>query len=359
MLNKNMKIAFSAALAATVGVMAAVVLPGALAGPAVSYKQDIYKITVTSPKANGSIPEWASLATGTWRTDREDQTFISGDDSYVVIDAETGSVYHRKGSPSFIGVLHDAPEGVLALRAHLKGDPTLSNLGFELRVGKNSAGKTTLDAVDNAGELAFSVTIDQRVSDEEAEAAHLLDTTPSRPEVTDTELAVGAAPTVGVTAYWFGRMLDGKWHAAAAVQHTRTRTEAQIAAGMSPRGEAQAYVVLYERAGVLTTSAHPGGKTRPAGELQVTSEPVSTAHAQGLVDAFNGRNGDETYAPWPRSIVTLADGQSATVVPSQFDGDGQVRDGFFVITPTTLVSVTGEVAFADIQALAANLRQLG
>jgi hypothetical protein len=109
---------------------------------------------------------------------------------------------------------------------------------------------------------------------------------------------------------------------------------------------------------VKTTSVQPGVLSRPDGELQVVSEPVTSAHVQGLIDAFNGKNGDKTYTPWPRSTVTLANGEQATLVPSQFDGDGPTRDSFFVIINSTLLQVTGDVALADIQEFAAKLRPL-
>jgi hypothetical protein len=355
------KVALALAAGTCVVIAAALTLPSAFAGATTSYNEDIYKITVTPPASTGdpaTVPEWVSLATGTWREDVENQSLISSDGSYVVIDNATGSVYHRSGSTSFMGPLHAAPEGVLALRAYLKGDPGLANRGLHLVVGTDSSGKTRLDAVDASGKPAFSTTIDGRVSDEDAAAAHLLDTSPVQPQVTDTELTVGEAPSDGVVAYWFGRSV-GTWHAAAAAQHTRVRTPAQIAAGMSARGEAQVYETLYEQPGITVTSAQPGLLTRPKGELQVTNEPLTSAHAQGLVDAFNGKNGDENYPPWPRSKITLADGEQATVVPDQFDGTGPIRSGFFVITGTTLISVSGDVAAADISTMAAKLTPLG
>jgi hypothetical protein len=348
----------AAAAASTACVL---VLPSAFAGAADTFNQDIYKITVTSPTASGGpdVPEWVSLTTGTWRADVQGQSLISSDNSYVVIDNATGSVYHRTGISSFMGSLHGPPEGVLALRAYLKGDQTLANRGLHLAVGKDSAGKTRLDAVDSNGKTAFSTTIDQRVSDQSAAAAHLLDTSPSQPQVTDTGLAVGQAPSDGLVAYWFGRSIN-TLHAAAAAQHTRARTAAQISAGMSPRGEANVYDAFYEQPGVTATSAQPGPRgARPNGELQVSSEPITSAHAQGLIDAFNGKNGDETYPAWPRSSITLANGEQAVVVPEQFDGDGPTRNGFFVMTSTTLVSVTGDVALAEIPTLAAKLEPLG
>jgi len=128
---------------------------------------------------------------------------------------------------------------------------------------------------------------------------------------------------------------------------------------MGPRGEGTVDVTFYEQPGVQATGAQPGLLKRPDGELQVTSEAIDSAHAQGLVAAFNGANGDQTYPAWPRSPIRLADGQAAVVVPDQFDGDGPVRTGFFVIAGATLVHVSGDVAAADIPELAAKLKPLG
>jgi hypothetical protein len=336
---------------------AALTLPPAFAGPSVHYTQEIYQVTVTAPEGRGPVSEWASLVGGTWRADVDDQTIISSDASYVVIDSESGSVYHRVGAPPFMGDLHEAPDGVLALRAYLEGDPALARRGLHLGVGKDSAGKTTLAALDSAGRTAFSVTIERRVSDEDAAAAHLLDVDPIRPQTTDTGVAVGRAPTNGVKAYWFGRAI-GTLHAAAAAEHSRVRSEAQIAAGVTARADARVHVTFYERPGTDVTGAQPGLLQRPDGELQVSSEPVDSAHAQGLIAAFDGTNGDETYPVWPRSAVTLADGEQAVLVLDRFDGDGATRAGFYVITPTTLVFVSGEIAAAEVADLAAKLRPL-
>jgi hypothetical protein len=358
-MNKRTKTVLVLVVGVSVTVGAVLTLSSALAGPTTNYRQDIYKITVTSPDANGgrATPEWVSLSDGTWRADLENQTFIANVDNYVVIDHDTGSVYHRTGSPSFLGDLGSAPDGVLALKAHLKGDTTLKQRGLHLRVGKNENGRVKLDVLNASDTLVLTVTVDERVSDEDAAAAHLLDATPAQAHVTDRALAVGQSPSGGNTAYWLGPAVD-KWHAAAAAQHAQARTPIQIPGGMGPRGESQVHVTFYERPGVKVTGAQPGVLNRPEGELQVVSESLSSAHAQGLVEAFNGKNGDETYAAWPRSSVTLTNGETATVVPNQFDGDGSVRSGFFVITSSTLVQITGDVALADIPAMAAKLRPL-
>ncbi len=355
---KRTKLFVALGIAAAVAAAAALLLPSALAQANPSFDQDIYKITFASATSGApAIPEWASLATGTWRAELEGQTFVSSDDSYVVIDNGTGSVYHRTGSPFFMGNLHSAPDGVLALRAYVKQDPTLRARGLQLQVAKDKRGKTVLNAVDQSGRQRFNVTIDEYISDQDAAAAHLLDTKPAEPAVTDVELGIGEAPS-GMKAYWFGPA-TGTWHAAAAAEHSRVRTPAQVAAEMSPRGEVHAYIAFYERAGTPATSAQPGArKPRPAGELQVSSEPVDGAHAEGLLAAFDGRNGDETYAPWPRSNVSLADGEHAVVVPDQFEAAGDIRGGFYVLTQSTLISVSGDVALNDIPALAAKLRPI-
>ena len=48
---------------------------------------------------------------------------------------------------------------------------------------------------------------------------------------------------------------------------------------MNARGESEAQVTVYEDPGVTASSVQPGVSQRPEGELQVTNEPVSSAHA--------------------------------------------------------------------------------
>ncbi len=338
--------------------MGVLALPTAFAGPTASYDQDIYRITFTPAGATTGVAEWAALSTGTWRADLDNQTFVSSDEDYVVIDNDSQSVYHRMGSAVFMGDLHAAPDGVLAVRTYFQGDSTLHDRGVSLKVSTDGAGHSKLDAFDDAtGKLVFTVTVDQHVTDQEAADGHLLDVTPSMPHTTDNQIAIGASPRLDLTAYWFGRTVK-TWYAAAAAEHTRVRTSAQVMAGMSTRGEAQVYMTFYEQSGVQATSAQPGLTERPDGELQVSSEPIASAHAQGLLDAIDGKNGEENYPPWQRSTVKLEDGETVVVVPSQFDGDGPTRSGFFVITADTLVSVAGEVASTDIPGLAALLKPI-
>lgn len=116
-------------------------------------------------------------------------------------------------------------------------------------------------------------------------------------------------------------------------------------------------MTLYENPGVSENASQPG-VLRPAGELQVTNEPLASAHAQAFIAALNGQNGDQTYAAWPRTQVTLKNGEQVVVVPDRFDSDGPMTTGFSVLTATTLVHVSDDLEITAISALAARLRPL-
>jgi len=356
-MSKRTKIVVAALVGVVAAIAAALTLPAAFAGSPDTYNNETYELTF-DPRASDSaatpMKEYTSLTSGTWREDLGNQTFISAADSYVVVDRDSNSVYRRSGSQQFMGYLHDAPDGVLALRAYLRGDQTLHGRGVDIRAVQATDGKVHLDATKNGKEL-FAVTIDQKLSDQAAQQMNLFDIT-AQAQTIDHELSLGEKPTVPVEAYWFGRVI-GDRRAVSAVEHERHRTAAQIQAGMSPRGEAEVQVTFYENPGISRSSADPN-LDAPKGELQVANEPLSSAHAQAFVGALNGHNGDESYAPWPRTTVTLADGEKADVVPDRFDGAGPTRTGFFVITSTTLVHVGGEVSVDAIPALAAQLRPI-
>lgn len=357
-ISRRRKIVVAGLIAALGGLAAALTLPAAFAGSPETFKDENYELTFDARASDPTAPpttEYTSLTSGTWREDLDGQTFISSGDSYVVIDSGSNSVYRRSGSASFMGYLHDAPEGVLALRDYLRGDRTLRDRGVEVQADKGADGKVHLHAMRNGKDL-FQVSIDRKLSDQDAQAMNLFDVS-AQAQTIDRELSLGEKPTVPVKAYWFGRAIDGR-HAVSAVEHERHRTTAQIQAGMSPRGEAEVQVTFYENPGVVHSSGEPNLEA-PRGELQVASEPLSSAHAQAFVQALDGQNGDEHYPAWPRTTVTLADGEKADVVPDRFDGDGPTRTGFFVITATTLVHVGGEVSVDAIPALAAQLRPIG
>jgi len=356
-MTRNRKLAVAAAVAAvaTAAATGATRLV-ASAGQTTSYRNEVYKLTYSDPAANASIVEWASLADGTWREDVDDQSFIAGADNYVVVDHGSGAVYSRSGRPSFIGVLNETPSGVLALKAYLKGDQTLLNHGIHITASK-SATKTKLTAADAQGQIVFVTTVDEEISDQEAASSHVLDVTPVAPQVVDRELPTAASAVDGVTSYWFGRTY-GKLHAEDAAEHIRVRTTAQVAAGMSDRGDVHAVLVLYERSGSHVTSATPGTKTTPEEEIQISSEALASGHAQAIVAALNGKNGDEVYAAFPHDAVTLTSGEAAIVVPNLLEGDASATNGFYVITSNTLISVTGDLANTDLASTASALRRM-
>jgi hypothetical protein len=367
-MNKTTRLALGIAVIAAVVTAAVLLLPIAHAGSKPTYEQEIYRITTSWTGVDGkktSVPTWVSLATGTWRMQSDGLTIISSKDAYVTTDKVTGSVYRRTGSSSFIGNLHDAPAGVVALRAYLKGDTSIAKQGLSIRVGTDQHGKKVLTEQDKLGHAIAEVTIEREISDQEALKSSLFDTAPANAHEIDSEVAVGKKPSSGMTAYWFGPEVRNLY-AAKSIEHSRVRSSTQTQAGISKRSEVQAHVVIYELNSYRAkngrpslTAAQPGVSSRPEGELQVNSEPVGFDHAKSEIGAFNGKNGDETYPAWPRSRVTLANGETATLIPSLFDGAGPTRSGFFVITKTTLISVSGEIALRDIPILAASLRPLG
>jgi hypothetical protein len=94
-----------------------------------------------------------------------------------------------------------------------------------------------------------------------------------------------------------------------------------------------------------------------AGGLQVSSQDVRSHLARRTIAAFNGRNGDQRYPPWPRSRVRLAStGDRVTVVQDLGEDAGRGRRRFIAITRTTLVAVNQGFVPARIPAVARTLR---
>jgi hypothetical protein len=346
---------------AAVAVAVALVLPQAFAGRPTSFEARIYQLTYTVGD-DAPITVFASLASGAWREELGDETRISTAGSYEIVDRQTGGVYHRSGSARFMGFLQSPPPAVTALRTYLSGRAVLRGRALALRgstpvrLEAKRGRKVELRAI-RAGKVLFTVTVDRHVSDQAAAKLHLFSARPAN--VSDGQLPIGRPPTVPVRAYWFGRSISGR-NAVAAAQHERHRGADEIAGGMNARGESEAQVTLYEDPGVTASSVQPGVSERPAGEMQVVNEPVSSAHAQGFIAALNGQNGDQAYAAWPRTTVKLADGESVDVVADRFDADdgSGIATGFTVLTATTLVHVSGSVPFNAIPDLASRLLPL-
>jgi hypothetical protein len=353
----------AATVVAITAVVAALLLPQAFAGKRATFHDRVYEL---SYQVQGDAPAtvYVALGTGAWREELGDETRISGARSYEVINRDIGNVYRRVGSPKFMGFLQAAPTAASALRAYESLGGASERRSFELgdpdgsiRLQTLGDGKT-LQAI-RGGRKLFTMTTVRRISDQDAEALKLFAYTPAT--TSDVELPVGQAPSLPLRAYWFGPTVTGKL-AAAAAQHERRRTATEIAGGMNSRGESLTQVTLYETPGTAVTSAQPGITEQPNGEWQVSNEPVTSAHAQVLIGAMNGQNGDASYAPWPRTTVALADGEGAIVIPDRFEAGGGngpgMTTGFSVITGTTLVHVNGTVPESSIPALAALLRPL-
>ena len=346
-------------LGATVAIAALTIgLTAALGGEKTTYKQGIYQLSVSTPSNGHTIRTvvFVSLKTGAWRSQVSDRRYVVKGNQYAVVNLDDGSVYHRIGSPSFLGYLRQS-DALFALRQFKGGARTLSARGVGLRVGKTSAGRTVLRAV-RGGKLLFAVTIQRRISDGEAAKQGLFSIRQGGPPDVEREVPVGQAPTLPVQAYWFGRQVNGT-QATTATERSHARTPEELASGVGPRADTTVHITLYEAPGAQGHSSAEPGRPAPAGEIQVMNEPVGSAHAQAFIDALNGHNGEYVYPAWPRSQVTLGNGEQATVVPDQFDSDGPVREGFFVITDKTLVHVSGSFPLKAIPALAASLRPLG
>jgi hypothetical protein len=332
-------------------------LPQALAGKRATYSERVYKLSYRAP-GDAPMTVYISLKTGAWRQELGSETRISDTGSYEVINHDLENVYRRVGSPRFMGFLQAAPTAAAALHAY-KANGGRSSFPFAAsgRSLRLHADGNELQATTAAGKPTFTMTIVGRVSDQDAREMRLF--APVRPTVADVELPVGQAPSLPVRGYWFGPSVSGKV-AAAAAQHMRRRSATEISGGMNERGESTTQITLYELPGTTTTSAEPGIAVQPAGEWQVSSEPLDSAHARLLIRAMNGHNGDATYPAWPRTTVELANGERATVVADRFEADGGsgLTSGFSVLTRTTFVHVNGSVPTASVPALAAQLRPL-
>lgn len=346
--------------------LATVFLASASAQGSETFSREIYQLTMESAQDVSATPVtvYVALASGERRQESGDRMYVSAGGVYAVLDRASDRTYRRIGSRSFLGYLDDFPDSALAVRQYVHGDATLANRGVDVRAVTRSDGKVHLRAL-REGQEVFRVTIERQISDQEAEAAGLFSTdTPTTTGITlDRELPVGQRPTLPIEAYWFGPQFErarlGSARAVTALEHQRRRSAIEAAAEVvgGDRADVSIHVTFYELPGVVRSSAEPGEPT-PSGEVQVVSQPVATPHAEAVIAAMNGRNGDITYPAWPRSEITLADGTKAVVVPAMFEGAGPARPGFSVITDSTLVNVTGEFAVEEIPTIAASLRPL-
>ena len=152
------------------------------------------------------------------------------------------------------------------------------------------------------------------ISSTKADAQGLFAVPLDRITTTAREVDPGDPTSLPVSPYWFGEAL-GNHSAVTAVEHETRLTEALRAEGWSERDATEDYIVFYELSAADGRSSALPDQNQPAGEIQVSSQPITLPAAQGAIDAANGRNGDLRYKPWPRSTVRLRSGEKAVVIP--------------------------------------------
>ena len=320
----------------------------------------VYKVSVRAFVAGHESRrmEWISPSSGAWRFETGGRVYVYFDGNYYLRN-EDGLPYLRSGSARFLGSLATLPFALEPVRAYVSERRQLRGNGFrgaELHVASSPTGKTRL-IVTRSGSTLMRVTIEDRLTPAQASEKELFEISADALENTEREVALGRASSLPVKAYWFGRTL-GDVTAVTAVERKKTRLPAERLMGLPAQSDVAAHITLYvPRTAGGRSSAIPD---QPAleGEIKVVSEPIDSAHAQGAVAAMNGRNGDLTYAPFPRFAITLADGEKAVVIPDQFDGVGNVRNGFYVLTRTTLVSVAGLFTVSRIREVSPLLKPL-
>jgi hypothetical protein len=298
----------------------------AVAGGASASDAEVYRLSVRAePAVEPMAVEWVDPSTGQWRLEQADNVSIyDGARSFARIRGD--DVYVRTGSPRFLQPVANGTVTRAALIAYRSGNPGAHGV----TVTTTPAGKTELRFIRGIARLA--ATIEETIPAGEANRLGLFRVPRERATNSDTERPVGAPPLLAVKAYWFGRRF-GSSRATQVVEH-------------------------FDRRRGLTTTVYDvfyGG----ARGFQVVSQPVKSWAAQRAIQAFNGRNGDLRYKPWPRWRVRLRNGETVTVVRELGENAGPGRSRFSVIAKSTLVSVTGSFANARIPAVARLLRPVG
>lgn len=347
----------------TVAVFAYPGLPGTGSSRAAAAKasDNVYKVEVTLRIGRGieRWTEWIAPGRGAWRMQGAGKETIvfDGQRRYALTRLGQGT-YVRAGSRRFLSYLAERSLSIPAVRAYVSGASEIN--AHSLRENKSVWVRRTapreFELRYKGSGMRVRAMVARRISASQAERLRLF-VIPERDVISAaTERPVGARPALPIRAYWFGPSI--------ASRVAETTVEHRLALpNTSPRRNVSAYMVFYELPAALgATTAYPG-VAPPEGELQVVSLPIDSAAAQGAIAAFNGRNGDVTYPPWPRFTVDSPNGETLTVVPDHADaaptGNASFEySSFSVITPTTLVSVVGPLTLSEIRGLAAQLRPI-
>jgi len=318
-------------------------------GPAAA-EGDVYRlsVTATSGQVSGQWTEWVAPVSGRWRIE-SDRTYVYTGSAYVASAASSGT-YVRAGSAAFLGSLPNRAVTRDPLRVFLAG---------------GSAGITVVTLPDGRPELSFRrgstayvAVVDERVSAAEADGRKLFAVPVEQVTSSATERRIGERPSGRVTAYWLGAAYAGR-RATTAVEEYAGPSPDQRSRESRPREAVTSFTVFYELPAAKGRSSAIPGARAPGGELRVLSQPVTSSVAQRAIQAYNGRSGDLRYRPWPRASVTLKAGETVTVIPDLSRGATAIRQGFAVVTRTTLVYVSGTFKLNDIPRAAAALRALG
>jgi hypothetical protein len=310
----------------------------------------VYRLSLHAVDAPGKRTEWVDPQTGHWRIEQEGQTIIFTGDSYVTVSERDG-VAVRTGSPAYLGYLVERAISRRPLRSYIAGRAGADSVDVRAAAG----GKTQLEF--QSGHSVVAATIEESVSPGDAERRGLF-SIPAPVRSTAREVPVGTTASLPVQAYWLGPAVQGRTAVFATEHFTPLTEELLRSPGWSERDEAIVHSTFYELPSARGTSSALPGQEGPEGEIRVVSQPIAAVVSQVAIQAYNGRNGDFEYKPWPRETVQLANGEQAVVIADRADGIGRLRAGFAVITETTLVNVVGPIAVADIAALARQLRPL-
>jgi hypothetical protein len=321
-------------------------------GPAAELQAlgDVYRLHVRAVEGPGARTEWIDLNSGQWRIEQGEETIIFTGDSYVTV-SEADGVNVRTGSNAYLGPLADRIISRRPLQSYFAGHAKEDGV----TIATSADGKPQLRF--RTGESSVRATIEAGLSRDQAERMALF-VIPPNVRTTAREVPIGAPPTIPVRAYWFGPALEGRSAVIATEHYTPLTKELLSSPGWTRRDEAVIHSTFYELAPAGGKSSALPDQDSPDGEIRVVSQPLSAQVAQVAIEAYNGRNGDLEYDPWPREKVVLADGEEAIVIADRADGSGPTFPGFAVITETTLVNVIAPVRSKDMAALARLLRPL-
>jgi hypothetical protein len=260
--------------------------------------------------------EWVDPASGRWRIESrgpvepgsreiEDATFIFTGSACVDLVEYGPSI--REGSRRFLGPCVEDSVAFEPLQRYVRA-------GREppVRVETKRAG------------YEFLLAVEETITPAEAESRRLFEVPETHFLNLSRELQPGERPTLPIRAYWLGPRIGAR-RALTTVEHRL--------------GGEMGYTAFYVPASAGDSShAYPGLDEYPAGEVQVTSSPLTDPIARKERARLQGEHAAE---------IALANGERARLLP-----------GFRVRTKTTLVSLSGPIPKKRIRALAVQLRPL-